>query len=115
MANVGKNQPSMQQSMADLVLAIRSLTSKVVPHLGFIYLSLMLLGITTVVYLVGQAMQSSEIGQASITKEKEAEYTSLFVFDPTTLKQIKTLGNENSSAAMTLPSGRINPFSESVY
>lgn len=114
MATENTPKPTMQQSIADLTGKLRTISAKVLPHFGFIYLSLILVGITAVIYLVGQTMQSSDVGNAAITKEKEGEYTTLFLFDPTTRMQIKNLSDDNNSTA-TLPHGRINPFSESVY
>ena len=103
----------MKQSLADLTLSLRSLAQKISPHLGFIYLTFILIGITSVVYIVSQTMQSTDVGQGAITSQKENEF--VIPFDRTTISKLQTLSNENSSPSVSLPSGRINPFSESVY
>lgn len=108
-----KPKPTMQQSLAELETSARSLWVKVSPHLGFIYLTLMLLGITFVVYLVTQTMGSTDIGQGTVTNQKATEY--VIPFDKTTIAKVEALSNENSSPTIVLPTGRINPFSESVY
>lgn len=106
-------QPSMQQSIVELQTALSEFWAKITPHLGFIYLTFMLISITFVVYLVTQTMQSTDIGQGAATNEKATEY--VIPFDKTTIEKVEVLSNENSSPTIALPAGRINPFSESVY
>lgn len=113
MANNDTQKLTMKQSIADMTASLRSLMAKVSPHLGFIYLALILIGITSVVYIVSQTMQSTDVGQGTVTNQKMNEY--VIPFDQTTVSKLKSLGSDNGSPNATLPHGRINPFSESVY
>jgi exopolysaccharide biosynthesis protein len=97
------------------MVSLHGLVSKVAPHLGFIYLALVLTGITATVYIVNQTMQSTDPGQGTVTKEKATEYVSLFNFDTATVNKIRQLTTTSGNTDSSLPSGRINPFSESVY
>lgn len=106
-------KPNFQQSIADITASLRSLMIKVSPHLGFTYLVFMLIGITTVVYVVSQTMQSTDVGQGTVTNQKMNEY--VIPFDQTTISKLRTLNSDNTSPVVSVPSGRINPFSESVY
>lgn len=106
---------TFQQSFADATVSLRELGAKISPHLGFIYLAFILAGVTATVFVVNQTMQSTDLGAAAVTSEKANEYVSLFNFDASTANKIKLLSTTNGTDTITLPSGRINPFSESVY
>lgn len=108
-----KPKPTFDESLKTLVAWLRSTVQKIAPHFGFIYLIVMLIGITAVVYIVSLTMQSTDIGEGTATNEKLSEYT--IVFDRATIAKVQTLSNQNGSLNVALPSGRINPFSESVY
>jgi len=73
----------------------------------------MLIGITSVVYIVSQTMQSTDVGQGTVTNQKLSEY--VITFDRPTIVKVQALRSDNGSLNVTLPTGRINPFSESVY
>ena len=108
-----KPKPTIDQSLKTFGVWLRATTQKIAPHFGFIYLSIMLVGITGVVYIVSQTMQSTDTGEGIGSTEKLSAYT--MSFDRTTITKVQTLSNQNGSLDVTLPSGRINPFSESVY
>jgi hypothetical protein len=106
-------KPTMQQSLGELIVSLRELGAKLMPHIGFIHLVIVLAGITAVVYMVSQTMQSTDVGAGTATNEKINEYT--IPFDQTTITKIKSLSTNTGSPSVELPHGRINPFSESVY
>ena len=103
-------KPTIKQSFADLTVSARAVLLKLSPRFGYIYFVLMLLGITSVVYIVSQTMQSTSIGEGVSTSQKLSEYT--ITLDQSTISQVKALSNNNSSPSVTLPTGRINPFAE---
>lgn len=103
----------MQQSIAELTSSLRSFGAKLMPHIGFIHLVIVLAGITAVVYMVSQTVQSTDVGAGTATNEKLNEY--VIPFDQATITKIKDLSSHTSSPDASLPHGRINPFSESVY
>lgn len=106
-------KPTLRQSFNDLLISLKTFGAKISPHFGFIYFALMLAGITAVVYITTQTMQSTDVGQGTEANQKMSEYT--ITFDQSTITKLKTLSGENNSPTITLPSGRINPFSESIY
>ncbi len=106
-------KPTLKQSFADIVASLRVVFAKVSPRLGFIYFSILLAGITGVVFITTQTMQSTDIGQGTEATQKMNEY--LIPFDQSTVAKLKALNSEGSSLKVTVPTGRINPFSESVY
>lgn len=106
-------KPTMQQSLSELLVSMRELGAKLMPHIGFIHLVVVLAGITIVVYTVSQTMQSTDVGAGAATSEKINEYT--IPFDQATITKIKSLSANTGAPSVELPHGRINPFSESVY
>jgi exopolysaccharide biosynthesis protein len=111
--NANKPKPSVQQSLAEFTASLRSFGAKVMPHIGFIHLVIVLAGITTVVFMVSQTIQSTDVGAGTATSERLNEYS--IPFDQATITKIKDLSSHTSTPSAALPHGRINPFSESVY
>ena len=105
--------PTLQQSLGELATSARELGTKLMPHIGFIHLVIVLAGITAIVYTVNQTLQSTDVGAGTATNEKINEY--VIPFDQSTITKIKSLSSNVSSPSAALPHGRINPFSESVY
>lgn len=99
--------------MAEMTASFRSMGAKILPHLGFIYFTLMLTGITAAVFLITQTIQSTDIGQGTATNQKLSEYA--IPSDQATISKVKALSENTTSSSTALPGGRINPFSESVY
>ena len=113
MATKDSTKPNFQQSIKGLTDYFQALMVKISPRLGFAYLVLMLIGVTSVVYMVSQTMQSVDAGQGTVTNQKLSEY--VIPFDQVTISKLKQLNSDNVSPNVSLPSGRINPFSESTY
>lgn len=113
MATKDTTKPTLQQSLNDVIASVRAFTTKVAPHLGFLYLSFVLGSITVVVYIVSQTLQSSDIDQTTTTNAAVSQYD--ISFDKATISKVQALSNNNAVPSAALPTGRINPFSESVY
>jgi hypothetical protein len=107
------SKPTLQQSIAEIVVVLRALVAKISPHFGFMFFSLMLIGITSVVYIVNQTMQSASTGQSATAEKTASDYS--IQFDQATITKLKNLSDTNATSGVTLPSGRINPFSETSY
>lgn len=112
-APTSPNKPTLKQSLSDFTNSLNSLAQKINPKLGFIYFCLLLIGITFVVYLASKTMQSTDTGGSAATSQKVAEYS--IPFDKKTITKIKSISTKNESPNISLPTGRINPFSESLY
>lgn len=113
MAAPNTPKPTLQQSFASTVAMVQPVVQKIIPHLGFAFLICMLLGVTAVVFLVGQTMQLTSTGEDTATSQALSEYA--IPSDQATISKLQALSNDNTSPNITLPGGRINPFSESVY
>lgn len=107
-----KQSVTLQQSFEEIMSSLRSLGAQIAPHLGFIYVIIMLLSITMVVYSVTQIMQLTNTPSSTPTTSSAGDYT--ITFDKKIILKIESL-NSATAPNSTIPGGRINPFSEGVY
>ncbi len=102
------NTPSIKSGLTldSLNATLKSTSKSLQLHLGFIITVILLLVLVYNVYAVNSALlnQSSNISTADSTVVQN--------FDKATVIKIQTLRNTTSPNDISLPSGRINPFSE---
>jgi len=105
-----KPKQSLSDSFKDISLQVKAFWQRVQPHLGFMYATVLLLGITYVVYIVTQSLNSN-IAPSAATPHATNDFS--IRFDDATINKVRALsGNGSANTNVTLPEGRINPFSE---
>ena len=107
MATASEKPAKTSLNLADIQAQLKALLEKLRPHIGFAYTILLVLGLAAVGYFVLQTLHSSDAINTSESRDKSYSLN----FDYTTMSKVHALNNTDT-VTITLPSGRINPFSE---
>lgn len=101
-------KPAKQSlNLRDLKNQFKAFLNTVRPHLGFAYTLVLLTGVAAAGYLVLQTLHSSDAVSTSDSRDKSYSLD----FDLTTMSKVHKLNNTDN-VSVSLPDGRINPFSE---
>lgn len=103
-----KDQPiakkTAQASLSDIGKSLSKLTRDLARYTGFIYVVILLVGITTAVYVVSQSL-GAQLSPESTDISGNQDFS--LTFDQATVKRINSPSAESATTT-----GRVNPFSE---
>ena len=109
MVNSEKKPVSLGQSLAGIKGSLKHISSKLSPHIGFVLIVILLLGITSVVYFVSQSIQSTSM----VNSNQQTNGSGFLIkFDQATIEKVRALNDRPVAPTINLPNGRINPFIE---
>ncbi len=102
------------QLLADTKSSLYKIGQKILPRLGYLYILLLVCAVAYVISTVNQTFDlSSSSNTTSTTPSPDTSSTNFtFSFDAATVAKVKALSSGQANMTVTLPSGRINPFSE---
>lgn len=107
-----KQSADSKVNSRDLQSQFRELTKKLAPHFGSVFYIVLLLGVTTTVFMVGQRLGLSGYSSGEVV-ETPTDTSYSTSFDAVTIKKLRDLSeSSNKQANMSFPGGRINPFAE---
>jgi hypothetical protein len=95
-------------STKDMLVKLKQSVQVLVEHSGFVLLLLLIVVLGYAVLNVGSALNA----EAETTDAAPSSSGYVANFDPITRKKIDELNSEQTPTEITLPAGRINPFSE---
>lgn len=94
---------------SDITASLQQASTVLRQHAGIIFVVIVLAALAYSISAVNFVLNSDS--DQAYRDQREAEVTNT-QFDRTTIQKIEALGDRQSMATPTLPSGRINPFVE---
>jgi hypothetical protein len=116
MADQTKPKQTISQQLADMKGGLRKIGQQISPRLGYFYILLLVCAVAYVVSTVNQTFDQSGTISSNVNSSQSAQDASTtdftFSFDAATVAKVKALSSGAANMSVSLPAGRINPFSE---